>query len=690
MTDDNRVFDFDAFLAIPRLSALRLSPDGERLVVAVSRAAKDGKKMQSSIWELDPAGDRRPRRLTRSAPGESVGAFTRDGSLLFTSSRPDPEGSSDEDEEDADDDEEIGRLWVLPAAGGEPGVLASPTGGVEDVRAAKEADVAIFSASVFPGSDGLAADRARHKARKKAGVDALLFEDYPIRRWDHYMGPRDRHLFAIQLPAADDGAGEAEQAAAKPVDLTPDAGNALVETGYDLTPDGATIVTSWVDFSNLTDPKERLVAIDRASGERRFLSPEGKFWFVEPACSPDGRWVVCVRGSSGDPEAIGDLTLWLVDLASGEGRDLTPDLDLWPHAPVWSHDSRRVIFSADRQGAVALLSVAIDDGAVSVLVAEGALSDPQPTPDGSGIFAMRSTYMTPPQVVRVKSEGDEQVPHPVRSFAELDELEMAGTMERLTATAADGQEVPSWLFVPEGASAGEPAPLVVWVHGGPLSSWNQWHWRWNPHLLVAARYALLLPDPGLSTGYGLEYTGRGWGRWGEEPYTDVIAALDSALERPDLDTDRTALMGGSFGGYMANWVAGMTDRFRAIVTHASLWELRGFHGTTDLGTQWEREFGDPYADASRYEASSPHRLVERIHTPMLVIHGEKDHRVPISEALRLWTDLRRHGVEAKFLYFPDENHWILKPQNARLWYDTVRAFLDHHVLGQEWRRPALV
>ena len=171
---------------------------------------------------------------------------------------------------------------------------------------------------------------------------------------------------------------------------------------------------------------------------------------------------------------------------------------------------------------------------------------------------------------------------------------------------------------------------------------------------------------------------------------DVMTAIDDALERPDLDASRTALMGGSFGGYMANWVAGHTDRFRAIVTHASLWDLRGFHGTSDTGAEWEFEMGDPYRDPSRYIRESPSEHIAEIRTPMLVIHGEQDFRVPVSEALRLWTDLRRHGVAAKFLYFPDENHWILKPQNARLWYATVLAFLDEHVLGKGFERPALL
>ena len=216
----------------------------------------------------------------------------------------------------------------------------------------------------------------------------------------------------------------------------------------------------------------------------------------------------------------------------------------------------------------------------------------------------------------------------------------------------------------------------MFVHGGPLGTWAGWSWRWNANLLVERGYAVLMPDPALSTGYGQAFIDRGWGTWGERPYTDVLTAVDGVLERPDIDRTRTALMGGSFGGYMANWVAGHTDRFKAIVTHASLWELRGFHGTTDDGIAWEQEIGNPYEDASRYHDNSPSRAVADIKTPMLVIHGELDARVPISEALRLWTDLQRHGVDAKFLYFPDENHWIAKPQNARVWYETVLAFLD--------------
>ena len=209
-------------------------------------------------------------------------------------------------------------------------------------------------------------------------------------------------------------------------------------------------------------------------------------------------------------------------------------------------------------------------------------------------------------------------------------------------------------------------------------------------MLAARGWAVLLPDPAESTGYGMDFIRRGWGRWGQEPYTDLMAAVEAATAHDQVDGDRVAAMGGSFGGYMANWVAGQTDRFRCIVTHASLWELEGFHGTTDVGLIWEREFGDPYASPERFIENSPRRHVGDIKTPMLVIHGEQDYRVPISEALTLWTDLSRHGVDARFLYFPDENHWVLKPQNARLWYETVLAFLAEHLRDETFERPELL
>jgi len=327
---------------------------------------------------------------------------------------------------------------------------------------------------------------------------------------------------------------------------------------------------------------------------------------------------------------------------------------------------------------------------VTRLASEGACSDLCPSPDGISLFALRSSQASPPRIVRLDAHAIDQAPAELVNSIDEGGIVAPGVVERLTARAADGTTVGSWLIRPADASAEAPAPLVVFVHGGPLGSWNTWHWRWNAHILVARGYAVLGPDPAISLGYGQAMVQRGWVDWSAAPFTDVMTAVDGALGRPDLDASRTALMGGSFGGYMANWVAGHTDRFRAIVTHASLWELRGFHGTTDTGVSMEYEMGDPYRDPARYIRESPSEHIAAIRTPMLVIHGEQDFRVPVSEALRLWTDLRRHGVTARFLYFPDENHWILKPANARLWYATVLAFLDEHVLGTPFERPGLL
>jgi dipeptidyl aminopeptidase/acylaminoacyl peptidase len=206
--------------------------------------------------------------------------------------------------------------------------------------------------------------------------------------------------------------------------------------------------------------------------------------------------------------------------------------------------------------------------------------------------------------------------------------------------------------------------------------------------MAARGYAVLLPDPALSTGYGHAFIARGHGTWGQAPFTDALAVTAAVTARPDIDAARTAMMGGSFGGYMANWMAGNTDQFCAIVSHAGLWSLDQMFATTDMPSFWRRMFGDPFTQPERYLANSPDKHLDRIHTPMLIIHGDKDYRVPIGEALRLWADLTGRVKDAKFLYFPDEHHCILNPGNVVIWYETVLAFLAQHALGEARSGPA--
>jgi dipeptidyl aminopeptidase/acylaminoacyl peptidase len=288
--------------------------------------------------------------------------------------------------------------------------------------------------------------------------------------------------------------------------------------------------------------------------------------------------------------------------------------------------------------------------------------------------------------VRLDVTGPGHRPEPLRLH---DTPELPGTLTEVAATAADGSPLRGWLVLPAGASAETPAPLLLWVHGGPFSSWSPWAWRWNWWLMAARGYAVLLPDPALSLGYGQDFVRRGHGVWADPAYDDLMRITDATVARDDVDAARTAVMGGSYGGYMANWIAGHTDRFRAVVTHASAWTLDTLL-TSDEASAFIREFGDPARRPERWIAADPARHVANIRTPVLVIHGDRDYRVPIDNALRLWSDLLRHDVPARFLYYPDENHWILTPGNATVWYETVFAFLAEHVLGEEWKRPGLL
>ncbi|MFF0578945.1 S9 family peptidase [Streptosporangium saharense] len=652
--------DIRDYVGVPRVVSLRLSPDGTRLVSVVQALNPDGKSYGTALWEI-PTDGREPYRLTRSVKGETGAEFTAEGDLLFCSRRPDPTVKEAE--------EEVSALWLLPRAGGEARQIASRPGGVTGIVTA--GGNVVFGSDVLPGDEATEAER--RKARKDNGVSAILHEDPLVRHWDHDLGPGEVRLFAGAL-------GQDRLTGIR--DLTPQPGKGLAFASWDLTPDGATVVTSWTVHLPGGEFGFHLAAIDVADGTRRILAEQDGHDFEGPVVSPDGRLVACVRSRRGTGEVATETVLWIVDLATGEGHVAghVGDHDLWPVDFVWAPDSRSLYLAADHLGRRPIFRVPADGSEPVRLTADdGAYLSLQAAPDGS-VYALRGAVDSPPTPVHVTADGTvETLPSPTPR------LELPGTLTEVSVTADDGQTVRAWLVLPEGASEQSPAPLLLWIHGGPVATWNDWSWRWNPWIMAQNGYAVLLPDPCLSTGYGARMVQRGWANWGPRTHADLMAITDAALELPELDASRTAAMGGSFGGYMANWIAGHTDRFRAIVTHASLWHLEQFTGTSDASMYFQREFGP--AGGRMYRELSPHLFLERISTPVLVVHGDKDYRVPVGEGLRLWWDLRRTGVESKFLYFPDENHWVLKPGNAVVWYETVLAFLAQHVLGREWKRP---
>ena len=607
--------------------------------------------------------------------------FLPDGSLLFASSRPDPAAGP---QADAADDSARPALWLLPAGGGDARRLAGPPGGVTGIAAAARAPGLLFVSPMLPGTADADEDAKRRQQRKDAAVSAILHEAAPVRHWDHDLGPDQPRLLAAA--AADGGL------AAPPRDLTPDPGRALDEQHPELAPDGSVAVTGWCVWDGNGDVRVEVAVIDTGTGQRRTLASGPGCDYDDPHISPDGALVVCTATIHDSYAAPGDSTLVVVPLGGGTPADLLGGLDRRPAEAVWAPDSRAVYFTADDHGRCPVFRADLAGAPVTrVTTDDGAYTSLCPSPDGRFLYALRSAVDSPPAPVRLDLTMPGSPPRSLPSPA--GQVELPGRLTEVEATADDGAVIRGWLALPASASEHAPAPLLLWIHGGPRGSWNTWSWRWNPWLMVARGYAVLLPDPGLSTGYGHDFVGRGYGDWGPRPYADLMAITDAAAARPDIDPTRTAAMGGSYGGYMANWIAGHTDRFQAIISHAGLWALDQMFGTTDMPAYWRRHFGDPLTDPGRYLANSPHHHVNAITTPMLVIHGDKDYRVPIGEALRLWAELTtRPGgpPDVKFLYFPTENHWILTPGHAVVWYQTVLAFLATHVLGEPWQRPDLL
>jgi len=668
--------DLATFNALPRVGSPALSPDGTRMVAVVSELSPDGKKWQGALWEIDPAGERQPRRLTTAAKGESSPEFLPDGSVLFLSSRPDHQ-SDDKDKQGKD---KTG-LWLLPPTG-EAREVYRPAGGVEGFTVAKDTGHLLLSASAHPAVAFGEEDAAKRKSREDAGITAILHEGYPIRYWDADVGPAYRRALTTGPISADSGRIETV------TDLAPDAGSTIEEITA-ISPDG-----KWAIFSEQVPVSPaygdrynlRLVATDGSAD--RVLADEPDHSFNSAAFMPDSSSVIAVRVVDSTADSPWYGTLVRIDVATGDITDLTPDFTEEPASPVVSPDGSAVYFTSSDHGHQPVWRLELASGAITRLTARGAYTDVSVSPDGTTLYANGGTVDHPPTPVRLDATAVDQ--EPVRLPSPGTVASVPGTLTEIETTVADGRTVRAWLVLPEGASSDRPAPLLLWVHGGPVMSWNNWSWRWNPWLMAARGYAVLLPDPALSTGYGHDFVKAGWGRWGAEPYTDLMAITDVAERRDDIDDSRTAAMGGSFGGYMANWIATQTTRFRAIVTHASLWHLDAFTGSTDGAYYWIREMGDPLTQPDRVKANSPHLYVANIETPMLVIHGDKDYRVPIGEGQRLYFDLLRHGVNAKFLYYPTENHWILTPGNSRIWYETIFAFLGEHVLAEAWERPELL
>lgn len=657
--------DLDAYIALPRLGAISLSPDGRRLVASVQEIDDDRTGYRSALWSVDVAGEEPARRLTRSVKGEALAAHT-DDALLFTSKRDLPKIDGEAASETTS------AIWQLPTFG-ESHVLTSRDGGYAFLRTARRSDTVLLGVTMFAGAADDEADAKLRAERRKKKVSAILHTRPGVRFWDHDLGAEHTRLRVGRL----DGDQLVDVR-----DLTGDEGRVVADAV--LSDDGTTAAVVWAVDEPMGRRRHDLVLIDVASGERRTIASEPGRSFGSPVFSPDGAVLIATEHVDATPVETFHEFLVVIDVATGERTRVAEGWDRWATPEGCTADGSTLIVTADEDGERPIFAIDLASGKVTRLTEHGAFSSVQVSPDDE-LFAVRTAYDDPGTVVAVTLDGE------LRTLPCVEQPELPGRLERVETTASDGTRIPGWLVLPDGASSTNPAPLTLWVHGGPISSWNAWSWRWCPWILAARGQAVLLPDPALSTGYGRDFVQRGHSRWGAEPYTDIMAITDAVEARDDIRDDASTMMGGSFGGYMANWIATHTDRFRAIVSHASLWDLRAFSGTTDFPAGWRDQFGPEI-----FTDHNPADHAANIVTPMLVIHGDKDYRVPIGEGLALWWALTgsHDGDPAElphqFLYFPDENHWILTPQHALVWYETVIEFLAAHREGRALERPALL
>lgn len=643
----------------PRMTALAAGRTGTR-ILTVQTLNKEGSKYRPRLWALPADADGTPYPLTAPESGASLLTITDDGTPYITLGK----------DLDEAEHQSLAGIYRLPAHG-EPELVLTHPGGIDSlaVRTTAAGTRYVYTAKAHRGT--FTEQAATLDERQKTATSGVLYTEFPTRFWDQDLGTGVTALFVK------DGEDEPRR-----IDLPGEDLRAQL-TGFSVCPSGKLAALTLESKVRGIHPRSSvwLLDLDGQTPAQLIAQASDTHDYSAAAFNPGGTGLLITEVRRWLPGQSIKINLNYYQLADGTTTELARDLDRWPDNPVWLTDTD-LAFVADNLGATAIYTTSIG-GTTRTLVDDGTTHFSNLHYNGGSIIALADAHQHSAYPVSIDPASGSIT----RLAAPVQELQAPGRLERLTSTASDGTALTSFLALPVEGSG--PYPLVVFAHGGPWGSWNAWTYRWNPWVFTAAGYAVLLPEPAISTGYGQHMLDRGGDELGGTPYTDIMVMVEDTAARPDIQGDNVAFSGGSYGGFMTNWVAGRAgDRFKCYVTHASIWDFQTMYFATDNGIwhEWKWEFD------GEGDAISPRHGAANIAAPMLVIHGDRDYRVPIGQAHQLWAELQRHSPDLghAYLYYPDEGHWILKPGNSKLWYEVFTHWLSKHLLGQDADLPAIL
>lgn len=654
-------FSVHDMLAMDRISDPRVSPDGRLVVFTVSVTDLENNKRRTDLYLAATDGSF-TRRLTTHQASDSQGRWSPDGrTVYFVSTR---SGSS--------------QVWKIAVDGGEAEQVTNLPLDVDALEVAPSGDFLVFSMMVFPGTTPEETQK-RLEEKEKRKASGMIFDRLFIRHWDSWEDGRRNHLFVYRL--ADGSFLDVMKDMDADCPSRPFGGS----EEYAISPDGKVLVFSAKDVGReeAWSTNFDLFWVDLASPGKPRKITTNPAWDTQPRFAPYGKTLAYLAMSRPGYEAD-RFDIVLRDLVTQKEKrivvraDASPRGDRSPAELRWSRDGRSLYVSADHLGQKAIFAVDVLTGQSRIVVGEGTCSDVQDLGNGRLLFGMNS-LLGPTELYTVKTDGSD-----MQRVTRLNDAKVArarfGKPEQFKFTGANGDEVYGYIVYPVDFDPNKKYPVAFLIHGGPQGSFgNDFHYRWNPQAYAGAGYAAVMIDFHGSTGYGQDFTDSINDDWGGKPFEDLMIGLDFALKKyPFLDGKRVGALGASYGGYMINWIAGKApDRFKCLVCHdGNLDERMAYFDTEELWfPEWDHR-GTPWENPESYRKHNPIELAANWKTPMLVIHGGKDFRVVDTQGISTFTLLQRKGIPSKLLYFPDENHWVLKPHNSILWHETVLGWLD--------------